>query len=254
MKIRKEQMAALERAALKGFEVDMVRHLAQYAPRLSQVAGEDAVRREIRFGLERAGRYGFTKRGPVRFYIELMVRLGCDFDTDPLLPWANAALKEAPDQDQMVRADRLFERAMDYFHKVFGPDDEQMVAALRRIDEARLEDYPASAHDLEEVGLRGLTAMYPQKCEYVGEPALRALIRRGPELARKYSTATDLGLALFIALPFALGHGFAADPLYPWIAGVLGNAMIADPEKRVERLYNRTKTYLGEALARLERR
>ena len=44
------------------------------------------MRREIRFGLERAGSYGFTIRGPVRFYIELMVRLGCDFDTDPPYP------------------------------------------------------------------------------------------------------------------------------------------------------------------------
>lgn len=252
IKIRAEQMAVLERAALQGFEGDMVRHLGRYAPRLSEVVGEDALRLEIRLGIERAKRYSFTNRGPVRFYIEMMVRLGCDFDTDPLLPWANAVLREMPDEDQMARAERFYERAMDYFRRVFGPDDEQMVDALRRLDAARLEDYPVSGDNSEEVALRALAAIYPQKCAVVGEPALRGLIRRGPELARKYGTSTSIGLALFIALPFALGHGFAADPLYPWISGVLNNAAIAEPEKRVERLYSRTKTYLGAALARRE--
>ena len=96
MKIRKEQMAALDRAALKAFEDELVRHLQDFDPKHTTVLDEDGVRQVIRLGMERAAKYGLTNRGPIRFYIELMFLFGSDFDTDPWLPWAGACSPTHP--------------------------------------------------------------------------------------------------------------------------------------------------------------
>src|SRR5262245_64449839 len=102
--IRVEQQEAFDRALFRGFEDDMVSHLRRFAPRLFELRGEPTFRALIRLGADRAGRYGFTNRGPVRLFVELMVILGCDFDTDPMLPWAARDLSESPSYDQMSRA------------------------------------------------------------------------------------------------------------------------------------------------------
>jgi hypothetical protein len=251
--IRKEQIETLDRAALRAFEDHMVQHLQKFAPRLFEFLGEPSFREVIRLGVKRAGTYGLTTRGPVRLYIELMVMFGSDFDTDPLLRWAAAVLSEPMIVDPIDRADQLYRRAITYQKQVIGARDAYWVQALRNLHQARLEDYPIAASNSEEVNLNGLSTIYPQKCASVVEPALRALIRRGPELANRHAAATDLGIVVFILLPFMLGHGFATDPMYPWIARILNDPAISDPTRRAERLFRRSQTYLGEALNYLER-
>ena len=72
------------------------------------------------------------------------------------------------------------------------------------------------------------------------------------EMAKQYSVFNDLGVTLFIASLFTLGHGFDYDPIFPWISGALNDLCEADPSRRVERLHARMKTCLGETLAYLE--
>jgi hypothetical protein len=254
MKIRKEQMEALEQATLKGFEDEMVRHLRDFAPWHAGAVGEPVVREVIRLAIERAARYGLTNRGPVRFYIELMFMFGSDFDTDPLLPWAGPGLADPSVPGQMERADRLHAAMLAYLDQVAGPDQAYALEALRRVDRTRPEDYLVAGRDFEASALQALNDIYPQKCAYLGEPALRAAIRRSREPARRYSADSDLGAALFLGLAFALGHGFDHDPLLPWISRTLSEPRGTDPGRRVERLHARMKVYQGKVLASWGRR
>lgn len=247
LKIRAEQVSALDQAIARSFEDDMARHLRRFVPPLAEVVGESGLRRAIRWGIERAERHGFTYRGPVRLYIELMALLGGQFDIDPLLPWAGEILRDPETPDQMDRGDDLHERATAHLGEVQGLDDQHLNAALDALHGARFEDYPASREGYESLVLGGLKAIHPRKCEAAGDPALRALIRRGVELARGHGPVSDQGAALFIVLPFMLGHGFASDPFYPWIAETLADPRIGDPPRRVERLHARARAYLAAA-------
>jgi hypothetical protein len=254
MRIRKEQMDILEQASLRRFEDEMVGHFRGFAPKHAQVIGEDAVRRVVRLGIGRASRYALTNRGPTRFYIEMMFMFGSEFDTDPMSSWAMSCLLDLSASDQMERADRLHAALFEYLDRVAGPKNAYSIEALRRLDRARPEDFSVSASDFDEVALRGLRDVHPQKCEFVGELAVRQVIRSGREQARAQSAEDDLGVALFIALRFTLGHGFDRDPLFPWISQTLNDPLVAEPRRRVERLHFRMKTYLSEALSYLERR
>lgn len=84
--IRKEQMKAFENDALRRFEDEMVVHSKEFTPRLCKVIGDEQLRVALRQTMERADTYGFTNRGPIRLYIELMFLYGNDFDTDPQYP------------------------------------------------------------------------------------------------------------------------------------------------------------------------
>jgi hypothetical protein len=105
-------MLAFEEDQNRRFEDEMVRHIGSFSPKTWEQLGEQGVRGTIAKGIERARDYGFTKRGPMRFYLEMMFMFGPDFDTDPEHPWAREILVEKG-WDQMRRADRLHEVAME---------------------------------------------------------------------------------------------------------------------------------------------
>jgi hypothetical protein len=176
---------------------------------------------------------------------------GSNFDTDPLLSWAAVILKSGDAVDQMRRAEELHARALDFSKTVAGPQHEYAKEAFRRARTIRYESLRLPPGDFESGCLSMLRAGYPQKYEYAGEAAARDMIQRAVTTAHSYQISTEQGVLVFVALMFAMGHGFAEDPLYPWVSGALKNQAISDPNKRVERVYSKTMTYLDQILVNL---
>lgn len=220
----------------------MVEHLRGFTPKYSAAMGEAGLRALIRQGVARAEGYGFTERGPVCFLIELSLMFGVRFDTDPLLPWAEA-LGDRRILHQVARADCLHERVMAYVEEVAGPGYEYLLAAMRRAAQVRFEVAPGG--NFMEAVLRWLRAIYPEKCAAAGEARLRLLAQRGIVAAGERGLFSDAGRAVFIGLMFAFGHGFAEDPRFPFIAEALNDDSLKDPDARAARLYAEATRYLG---------
>jgi hypothetical protein len=249
--IRKEQIEVLESAVAGRFEAELVGHIKEFAPHHFKVVGDEGIHKMVKQGIERAKKYGLTNRGPVRFFVELMVMFGSEFDTDPLLPWAQGVLNNESIRDQMERADILHDEMNKYLDQVSGPDKKNMFDAMRRLSRARLEDYRSPGSNFDSGVNTGLNNIYPQKCEYLGEDAIHDLIARGKEVANTHSISSSRGVALIIVLMFELGHRITEDPLYPWISETLGDESVEDPNKRAERLHAKVKTYLEQTLKNL---
>lgn len=243
--IRAAQLKAFEEAALRRFEKEMVAHLRQLAPQHCNAVGEEGLYQVVRTGFKRATNYGLTNRGPVRFYLDLMMMLGSDFDTDPQYPWAAALLKDSAIPDQMDRAERLYEKAMDYSAKVFGQGYEQEKAAVRRAGLVKYEDFAAGS-----VGelVKYFKKVFPEKVRYLGEPPMLALAARARTLSEQHQLTPERGPAVLAGLMFAFGHGVTTDPQFPWVAATLVRDR-QDAATRTERLFRRALTYqrLGEA-------
>ena len=249
--IQKRQIEAFEQAALKRFEDEMVAHCRQYAARLFEIRGENCIREVVRLGMARAKQYGFTNRGPMRFYIELMFALGYDFDNDPQLPWAKAILQDSTETDQMTRADRLHAKTSEYFDRVVGPNNSIAVEALHRLKMTPINQYLTPGNHFQANLFRALYDVYPQKYRYVGESALRILYSQGVEVTRSHAIPDQPGAGLIIALMFGFGHGIATDPLYPWVGACLSDSERAPPNERLQRLYKKTMTYVDGMLKHL---
>jgi len=102
--IRPEQMKKFSEAAIRRFEDMMVVHLSRYFPNRCKAAGEPELRRAIRYGVKRAASYKIKAQPDVCRYIDLMMALGGDFDTDPKLPWASEILNAPTSQEQRISA------------------------------------------------------------------------------------------------------------------------------------------------------
>jgi hypothetical protein len=245
--IRQEQSEAFRQHHLQKFEDEMVEHLQKFAPQLCKVVGGSAVRQVIRMGVENAKKYGFTNRGPVRFYIEFMFMFGSYFDTDPQCRWALEHLRNSS-VDQMVRAEQLYSVMTKYWAVVAGPKNLYAFAALRKLCHARAADYVEAGVPLEDSLLAGLNNIYPQKCEYLGGPPLRVLLKESFQLAERSGFSSNEDHALMAALTFFLGHGCTGDPLYGWIARRLADKRFDTAKKRSRELRAKAMLYLEHTL------
>jgi hypothetical protein len=247
--IRQEQADTFRKTALQKFEDEMVEHLKKSYAEHWKVMGEEAGRRVIQLGIDQAKKHGFTNRGPVRFYIELMFMFGSYFDTDPQYPWASAVLTDSENVDQTVRADRLYVAMNEYLAQVVEPEREHLRAAVQRLMPSRVEDVLKPGVNLEEMILQMLRSICPVRCEYSGDSVLRTLVQHGFGLARRYGFTTDKGMVLMVVLTFAVGHGFYKDPLNGWIVRRLENPRWPDVNKRVDDLSSKSLLYLKYILA-----
>ena len=249
LQIRREQMDVFVSAALDTFERTMRDHAKAFAPGHCAALGDEGVARVVRLGLERARTHGFSKRGPARLYIDLMLLLGSDFDTDPQYPWAAEILTDSGTSDQMRRAELLHRQTLDYVHDVAGPGNAYAKRALSRALGFTLEASSIGSEQMESALLLEMEESYPEKFRYVGTEALRKLMSRALELAAEHGLPSRRDARVFTARSFVLGHGFASDPQFPWVSSVLIPPQVADPDDRGRRLYVKLMAYLKAAVA-----
>lgn len=213
------------------------------------------MRQAVQFGIGRAESYGFTFRGPVRLYLELMLLFGSHFDTDPQYPWAAEILADLDSDPQMQRAEQLYEKTMDYRQKVLGPERAYLLRALRNIQMLIRQPLDLSSEGLLPVMRQEIAYVYPQKAAYVGAEGLEALILKGLGGAQRQQFSTVHGAVLVIVLMLISGHGCGADPLYPWIAQTLKDTAITEPDARAKQLevlalawFEQILAYFGKAV------
>jgi hypothetical protein len=250
--MRQEQVEAFRQHHLQKFEDEMVEHLKGFAPEFCEIRGEACMRRVIGLGIDRAQLYGFTNRGPVRFYIELMLTFGSDFDTDFQLPWVGEILRQPESGNQAIRAERLFGRLNHYAEQVFGPQMEYAIESLRRAELVNTDLAEVAGPALVDWLIARMKMIYPQKCLFIGDSILRRLVEDARGIASTYDMTSNLGIASITVLMFGVGYHVTTDVLYPWVGATLTDDRIGNGSLRAERLYRKATTYCKHVLANLE--
>lgn len=246
LSIRPAQWRALTELGLVRFEHEMTEHLSDFAPELAQFAGRDSIRAVVRLGIARARVYGFTHRGPLRTYLEVMLVLGSYFDTDPALRPATAALRAAP-VEQHARAGGFHNAVMEYCGRVSGLQYEHTVAAMRRLSAVSYESL-AGDGSFRERALLLFRGCFPEKYSYAGDAALHELATSAARRSEEFSVRSDAGRQLIALLLYLFGHGAFADPAYCWMAQTMRDGALPDPEQRVRDLHRKTHLYVATFL------
>ncbi len=243
MIIRKEQMEAADLLGLEGYLLD---HLRRFARDHVEAIDNKSLQQFVRLGMRNAASFGWKKRGPVEFFLEVMVMLGSEFHTDPQYPWAAASLSAS--MGEMEGADHLHEKVMKYYDAVLGPGLCYEAEAIKRL---LAFDY-VSDHRLSRTDESGIHRLlewaFPQKYCFVGNPAIGALID-GAQASCARLGIEKTGLALVAGMLFCFGHGCFRDPQYPWIAA----SMQLEGATKEAGLYRVFMRYLREALTNMER-
>lgn len=252
LRIRREQMKVFQGVALQNFEDEMVAHGKKFSPKMCEMIGDEQVHVAVHGAIERSFTYGFTNRGPARFFVEMAFHFGSHFDTDPQYPWASEILKDKHTLDQMKRSERLYEKVKDYLEKVCGPKNVNARNALTNLSAKARKSFSSSPNDTSAM-IQAMTQVYPQKAAYVGEANLTRLILEGRNRARASGFNTSRGEVLTMSLMFAFGHGCMDDPLYPWIERTWKGLQGVEAEGRVKALESKTLVYVDNTVAYLEK-
>jgi hypothetical protein len=90
--IRNEQMQAFRKTLRQRFEDRLLHHLLRRHPEYCAAKGVEAVKASITQGIDSAFAYGLGSEENISDYVEIMIRIGDDFDTR--WPWASKVLSE----------------------------------------------------------------------------------------------------------------------------------------------------------------
>jgi len=246
--IRQDQVEAFRQYHLLKFEDEMVAHSKEFSPILSRLLGDQQLRVALRSAMRRANGYGFTNRGPLRLYIEMMFLCGSAFDTDPQYAEVGEALRSS--EDQMIRAERIHQGSLEYLDVVSGPGNVNVRRALMEISHLAQAPLRYSAGHLPQGLLEETARIFPQKVAYCGENRMNVLIEEGISEAERYGFSEARELALIVVLMCAFGHGCTEDPLYPWISRTMRDDRIVSPSARANRLEKKALTWLSHVLAK----
>jgi hypothetical protein len=110
LKIRQEQIEALEVARVVEFADSAFAHIQATLPDYVERAGEAAVRERLRLTLVKAYHYGFRRAHDLLRFVNASFLLGFDFDDTPKYPWVRAILNDRT-VDPAARIARVQEQA-----------------------------------------------------------------------------------------------------------------------------------------------
>lgn len=246
IKIKDSQLQALESHALEGFVHELVAHCYQHFPHIQRTVEENVLRKVLADCIEKAEQIGFTQRGPVKFYLDMLIVYGVGFETDPQYPWVRDILEKTAHLPQMDRALALHQKSDEYLDLVSGPQNRFMFEVAERLEQIELENANIYKTGFSSYMHTLLKEFYPQKYEHTGEAAISMLIEQGEQKAQEvYGFDQARPAGLIVVLMYLLGHQVDKDPFYVW----------ASPEKtsRYDG-YTLIVDDQGGAAKRLERR
>jgi hypothetical protein len=245
--IRTEQLQALGEASARAYESALVDHCRGFAPRLHALRGDTAFRRLVRLGVSRAQQEGFDHRGPVRFWVELMLAFGSEWHSDPQL-WRITRGLARREMQQNFRADLLFDGMLEHGEMVDDPARQHARASLERIGGADWAALLRPDADPETRALALLEELHPRKFEAVGLPAVHQVVQAAAGHCARLGVDAARGQVLFAGLMFGFGHGVFEDPMYPWVSQTLRPQGGAGDELRCRRLARKTRLYVRAVL------
>ena len=248
MIIREAQIKALEAAAVDNFVLDMFTHCREFSPHLCKTLKEEQLEAAIREGIARAETHGFTQRGPVRFYLDLMIVFGSGFDTDPQYPWIAELLAQKEEMSELQRSEAVHEKTAEYLENVDGEKNVYTLEALQELYDRLKAGLTFKRENFDENLLNLMKAIHPRKYQETGEESLQQLIKTNRHKAiKELEFKEPRAVALVIVLAFAFGHQFDADPFLPWISRTLTKEN-ESPEKKSEKLESRAVVWLEAVL------
>ena len=176
-----------------------------------------------------------------------MFTLGSSFDTDPQYPWIAQHLRPSELEDTQTLACRLYAEFANYQESVAGVANKFALAALQRVVQWQGEELRPPVADLDRAMLTVMRKLYPEKAAYLGAESMAEITQRAAVEATGFGLSPTMGTAILGGMMVAFGSGVCSDPLYPWVSRTLTDPLLASPGARLERLFNKVKTYAANA-------
>lgn len=156
---------------------------------------------------------------------------GSAFDTDPQHAWMTPVLTRTDFDEEMHKAEALYEVVKAHRESVYGTDQRYVRGCLRRLLRMLSNDLPVQQESFHYDMVHIFEELHPEKAESAGSAGLEALTRHAMERARdEYQITGIRSIAVITILMWLLGYRCDEDPFLPWIR----EALVVDPSQSTE--------------------
>ena len=247
MRVRSEQLQVFEQSARARSHGRLLLHARSFSPLITKPLDDDTMRRLVEKSVAKANRYRMFDHGYVTFYLELMLSLGSDFDTDPQISWAGEALRSRFIRNESELADELNIRMQLYSEEVIGPKHLHFHRAVGHF--AEILSKPESIEKSLKAGTPGMLKLaYPEKYIHAGEHAMRQVIRESEDAANEHYLPSPIGGAIIALLMFGMGYGVLTDNAYPWIVETLSDPSESASYHKIQNLCDNARKFYDRIL------
>lgn len=249
-RLEADQFQRLEHGLVAQFGTELQAHARTFAPALTQLMGAQALAAVVERAQQSAADHGLDCRGAVRFYLELLLLLGSDCDSDPQYRALLGPALADRDHTAIERADRLHEILLAYIDTVSGRGHALEAAAAQAGLQWEFERLQALAQRPPGEWVGALAAAWPAKAKVVGPQALEALVHaaqaQAAEWAAERGPAWQAAGPLLAALMLSFGHGWLQDPQFGWLSQTLQGPPGEPAESALRRLHRRYMAFLQQ--------
>ncbi|MCW8090316.1 hypothetical protein [Alteromonas sp. ASW11-130] len=251
LEMKSKQIDAFKQSARRSFEKQMYSHVDRYFPDHCRVAGENAIRTTISFGINQAEKYGFITKRNGCLYITVMFMLGPHFDTDPCCAFLTTFLEDNSSPSE--RASQLADHAQSFLKTITGEQNEKIYRSLlsiKRNPGTLSNKFDTVNVEFEQSLSVHLHHLFPEKFDSVGSDSVLALINTVSNTAATYDLHSNDAISLLTSLSFMMGNGIDRNPLLPWVEEILRDPSLTEEMVKMNVLTERTLDYLDLWLAR----
>lgn len=214
-----KQVEILKEISYEKFVIEVMSHWKTAFPSILLRGDERIFYRYIREGIVLANKYGYSQRGPVRLYLDLMIISGVNFEKDPLFQWMNT--EKGLSTSQIESSVYLHSKLRDYIDAVYGKNNVFINESKVRFKELNSKNLPVGAngdkHEVHEL----LKCIHPQRYNFSGFDAIESLIYISSEYCDRYKLKNERHRSYVTLIMFLFGCSFETD--------LVRNALIVKP-------------------------
>lgn len=206
-----------ETLAVENYITEVQQYHYQYLPKPFTKLTQHAHRAFIQNGIEEAQNWHLTERGPVRFFIDLLIIFGTKCYQDPCYRWITEGLQRT-EESQITRTNQLYLTMTHYLTAIEGEDKQFLQQMLDRILSFETSGISFTKATLYEDIYHCLTWLAPQKMHHILPDQLAQFIVLATEKCMlHFQSQSAQIIGMMTMMMFLLGHDMDNNPLYSWI-------------------------------------
>lgn len=209
MEFSDNQVDVLKKISIESYIDEIAEHCGVIFPRLIPLYRKEDFCSHIQQGITLAKKAGYTQRGPVRLYIDMMIILGANFERDPL--FQGLKIEEQKCLPQIERSVMLCGLLDDYLAKVYGDNGCFFKESLENFKYSSVK-FLSDRTRFSNEGLHELLReIYPQRYDFAGYDAVNALIVLSGASCEKYNLKRKGHKSYLALIMFLFGCSFEQD-------------------------------------------
>ncbi|ATZ10347.1 hypothetical protein [Erwinia amylovora] len=206
MEFSNSQVDVLKKLSFANYLNEIMQHYEIMFPLLIPLLKKECFRSFVEQGIVLAKESGYTQRGPVRLYLDMMIIFGSHFEQDPL--FKKLKVEEDKNVSQIEKSVTLYTLLGKYLKTVYGLSGLYFKESIRVFQRLNIKTLPVginvSNNELHEL-LRGI---YPQRYDFATSDSIDELITLSDEYCRRHGLKNQNNKSYLILVMFLFGCSF----------------------------------------------